>query len=236
MTQLSFNGAATVTGFPRDKAFGFEIEGDVLVIKAGKEVFLRIEKEPAVTVNVTPGLVFNPDPSPTGKDIQLQAGSALTLPQLEPVAAAPAPDADKKPRKPRGPNVKINDTDVIVVDPKLANPYSKLRGKYFETLQTANGRTVAWWAESAMVKSLEGDPRTLLKFFISEKVVTLAAGQSAGVATAYQDLTQQFQGYAQPQPQQPVQTPGFGAAAIAGASWTPPGGNPPQQGGGATFM
>lgn len=214
MTQLSFNGAATVTGFPRDKAFGFEIEGDVLVIKAGKEVFLRIEKEPAVTVNS--------DPSPKDADIQIQAESSL--PKLEPVASQTEPLREKSTRKPRGPNVKINDTDVIIIDPKLANPYSKLRGKYFETLQTANGRTVAWWADSAMVKSLEGDPRTLLKFFLSEKVVTLSVG--AGEAQPTQDLVQQFQGYAQ----QPVQ------GHIAGASWTPPGGNPPQKGDSATFM
>lgn len=215
MTELKFNGPATVVGFPRNEAFGFEVEPNRLVIKAGKTVFLTIEKEaaPAVQeIDVKPVQVIyeNNVLPPTA---QPQNNAVLTYDVPE--AAAPE-STEKKDRKPRGPNVTIDEQSIILIDPARANPYSKLRGKYYETLKTAHGRTVAWWKETSMVKSLEGQPITLLKFFLSENVVKLAPP----------DSVQQGGPVA---PIQPSQT-------VAGATWTPPSGPITPSGNGPTFM
>src|ERR1044072_4056631 len=55
MSELKFSGTATLTGFPLEKSFNFELDGpDRLIVKAGKEIFLVIEKEaaPAVVADV----------------------------------------------------------------------------------------------------------------------------------------------------------------------------------------
>jgi hypothetical protein len=204
---LKFSGPAIISGFPRDKSFSFDLDGDRFILKAGKDVFLTVEREPLKDTDVNL------------PQVRVEGPANPPVPILENLGGyvPPAPSAEAeapKERKPRGPNIKINDTDVIRVDPNLENPYGKLRGKYYETLKTANGRTVGWWKETSMVKSLEGDPITMLKFFLSEKIVGLV-NESA-----------------QPQPT-PTQEP------VPGPLWAPPGGPVAPSGGnggGATFM
>lgn len=238
--KLNFNGPATVVGFPRDKAFGFEIEGDVLILKAGKEVFLRVEKEPLIelvaeTTNALQKLVdsVKDEPAPPHLVVAPEQQSIA-----QPVGEA-EPEVEKT-RKPRGPNIKIDDSALIKVDLNRANPYSKLRGKYYETLKTANGRPVSWWEGSTMVKSLEGNARTMLKFFLGENVVELIPPDAIPeVAASPQGL-----------PGQQLVNPAFGPqgqfnqaqqAQVPGPAWTPNGGpiqpgHPPQGQGGATFL
>lgn len=253
MTELKFNGPATITGFPRDKAFSVDFDGEAFVLKAGKDVWLRVEREPAQqTISISPTQV------PT--DIEKMALAAVVAqtedPQPEGLpkgAQTNAESAEKKERKPRGPNQKIDEAAIIQIDPNRENPYRGLRGKYYETLKTAQGRTVGWWAGTSMVKSLEGSPTTLLKFFISEGVVTLAFAEQQ--ASPQQGLPAGLMGPGQVNPQRipaeqqglpagfgqlnPAQQ-GFAAQQIAGPMWAPSGGSPVvpggNNGGGATFM
>lgn len=242
MSELKFSGTATLTGFPRDRSFNFELDGpDRLVIKAGKEVFLVIEKEAAPAVEapsiaptalaslalpVNIGAFGGASLDPVISEATVvQSGYLQAATQAPPVNADGSKPGEVKTRKPRGPNVVIDDNAIIVIDPNRANPYSKLRGKYYETLKTAHGRTVGWWKETSMVKSLEGSPPTLLKFFLSENVLQLHAPVTTG-----QPVQQAVQSNIVPiQPsQQPV---------VAGPMWTPPsGGAQPGQSGGPSFL
>lgn len=235
MTEVKFSGAATVVGFPRDKAFGFEVEGERLIVKAGKEVFLTIEKEPAQADTAPPIVLYPNIPQAAANHIVAPAPAAEVvqrpfIPQPvvseETQGATPVQETEQKSRKPRGPNVQIDGGAIIAIDPARPNPYSKLRGKYYETLKTAQGRTVSWWAETSMVKSLEGSPITMLKFFLSEGVLQLqAVAQSAPV----QNVAPIQPGFGQGQPMQQAQ--------VAGPLWSPQTpGQPGGQTGGATFM
>jgi len=227
VTELKFNGPATITGFPRDKAFSVDFDGEAFVLKAGKDIWLRVEREPAEQQVQA----FIPQVQPIIGDAEPQG-----LPHGAQTNAVPIPEqieqhsgketAEKKERKPRGPNVKIDEASIIQIDPNRENPYRGLRGKYYETLKTAQGRTVGWWAGTSMVKSLEGSPATLLKFFISEGVVALIP-PTAELAAATEAVPTQPAGFAQGQ-----------QAPIPGALWTPPGGPvvPGNTGGGAKFM
>lgn len=222
MSELKFSGTATLTGFPRDRSFNFELDGpDRLVIKAGKEIFLIIEKEAAPVIVEFPPTEFIGRPERTAAEqraINLNMGEVtLSVPNVpplgQPVASeTPTPEPEKA-RKPRGPNVVIDDNSIIVIDQNRANPYTKLRGKYYETLKTAHGRTVGWWKETSMVKSLEGSPPTLLKFFLGEGVL-------------------QLQHIAQPVQTAPV-VPILPTQTTPGPMWTPPptDGAAPQSGG-----
>lgn len=277
MSELKFTGAATLTGFPRDKAFGFEIEGDRLILKAGKEIFLIVEKEaaPEAVINVAPadigpvvytnlppavahkaldtalgGLPIHPPipvPAPTG--LTYQGYAAPVLGAAVPGGAALTPEHVQgqevdKPKRQRGPNVTIDESQRIVVSPSQANNYSKLRGAYFDTLRTANGRAVSWWKATPMVTKLEGNAITMLKFFLSEGVVTLQPDPDAAAPTP---LQQAMAAFPQAQPAQPnvvpLQPGGFPQpqqpAHVAGPIWTPPvqpGQTPPGGGSGPTFM
>lgn len=200
MSELRFSGTATLRGFPRDKSFGFELDGENrLIIKAGKEVFLIIEKESAVET-VTPISAAIPE-----------------QPQLHGSTTVEEKKEEEKPKRTRTPSEKIDPQSIIHVAPLAMageNPFKKLRAAYFDTIKTANGRTVEWWSNSTMVKNLEGNPTTFLRFFLDEKVIAL--GESASEST-------------DPAPQQPAQTPGPNWAN----QFTPPSGN---SSGGATFM
>lgn len=241
MTELKFNGAATVTGFPREEAFGFEIAGDVLVIKAGKNVFLRIEKDPVAVevVEAAPKKARAPRTAITGPadPVVLQAVDTQSLipsthstePTYPQRTGAPAGVTEtgeeigtEKKRKPRGPNVTIDENAIVSINPLVPNPYSKLRGKYYETLKTAAGRTVGWWKTTKMVMDLEGVPVNMLKTFLADGNVKLlpAAVQADQVQPILPNQSA-------PAGQQP---------SVAGALWTPGGNAPPAQAGGATFL
>jgi len=233
MSELKFSGTATLTGFPRDKSFNFELDGpDRLIVKAGKEVFLVIEKEAAVVVadiaKASESVIVS---GPKDVVVSIPNGTvlagAMTPSQYaDPAGPEPTGEPEAGGRKARGPNVKIDESQLIYIDLNKPNPYGKLRGKYYETLKTAIGRPVSWWKETSMVKSLEGSPLTLLKFFLSEGTVQLQAGQTTG----------------QIQPQTNVITPSFGQGqpmqqqAVAGAAWTPQGGTPPAGRGPGSFL
>jgi len=226
MSELKFTGTATLTGFPRDKSFNFELDGpDRLVVKAGKEIFLIIEKEPAavvetrhlpITVNV-PAQELAPEPVAFPHRTAPPQGVAETGEEASGEAGG---------RK-RGPNVKIDEALIIKVDPNLANPYSKLRGKYYETLKTANGRPVSWWKETSMVKSLEGNPVSMLKFFLSEKVIGLVSPEMTQGAQQTVAAPILPGGFTQGQMQSPQ---------IPGSLWTPPGATQPGQSGSPGFL
>lgn len=223
MSELKFTGTATLTGFPRDRSFNFELDGpDRLIIKAGKEIFLVIEKEPAITVNVVPDLVKAAESQIVATETGIVNGHGLP-PSTIAETVATNDGTEPAGRKARGPNVKIDESQLIYIDVNVQNPYGKLRGKYYETLKTAVGRPVSWWKETSMVKSLEGSPLTLLKFFLSENTVQLRAAEAAQGGPV-QPITPSF-GAGQPMQQQPV----------AGPGWTPQG-TPPPAGAPSSFL
>ncbi len=221
MSELKFTGTATLTGFPREKSFSFELDGtDRMIIKAGKDVFVVIEKEPLVTLiaDTTKALEVLIEKTAEPVAVQLPNNAVLAGNYTESTAA---PQEESTGRKPRGPNVKIDESLLIYIDINKPNPYRGLRAKYYETLKTAIGRPVSWWKDTSMVKGLEGSPSTLLKFFLSENAVELRPAQNV----------QTPQG-------QPI-VPSFGAAQpVAGPNWTPAGGPTPAPNGTppASFM
>jgi len=220
MTELKFSGPATVTGFPRDKAFGFEIEGDRLILKAGKEIFLTVEKALATT---EPEVSLFEDPKPQDGAVPRTLFNTVETQPIQGVPNQPSEAATSTGRKPRSPNIVIDDNAILVIDINRTNPYRGLRAKYYETLKTAHGRTVAWWRATSMVGNLEGNPMAMLKFFLSESVVQLQPGQAAeGPLKA--NVT----------PIQPGSFPNPQASGVAGPIWA--GGVTPGQGGGATFL
>lgn len=240
MAELKFSGAATVSGFPRDKAFGFELDGDKLIVKAGKDIFLTIEKEAAPVKDRTPETYPGYDTIQKGEPVAAPAvpadspeGKRIINSITEQVSnQGAAPEA--KERKPRGPNITIDENLLITVR-QGSNPYTKLRGTYFDTLTTASGRSVAWWKNTEMVKKLEGNAMTMLKFFIGDDTVRLVADPAA------QQPTPAPQPVVAAPAQQP-QAATFGspttqAQPTPGPIWTPPSGPvTPGNGGGPSFM
>ncbi len=175
MSKLEFSGPATLSGFPRDKSFGFELDGENrLLIKAGKEVFLVVEKEKAPVVEALPEV--------------LTAPKEPVVTEVTAAPSAPAATEDEKPKRTRAPNFSVDPGSIIQVHPAALtaeNPFKKLRAQWFDTLKTANGRTYAWWFNSSMVKNLEGSPTTFIRFFLDEKVIQLLPppeGVTAGPA------------------------------------------------------
>lgn len=183
MPELKFTGVATLTGFPTDKPFSFDIEPNKLTIRAGKEVFAVIEREAPAALHVpngdalgsrVPGGVYH------GYDtVKVPAGEVLSpavFTQDEAIAMNQPTSAGKS----------YDGTleSVIIYDPTVKVNYRTIRAKYLETLKTANGREVGWWANSAMVKALEGDPMKMLQFFITEGVVKIDKRQTAAGADA----------------------------------------------------
>lgn len=236
MTQVKFSGPATISGFPRDKGFSFELDGqDRFILKAGKDVFLIVERELPQTSEAPPAYLGAAVPGGAHLEKPFIRPEAVTgaIPESGTAQASHSPTPqptdsgeEKKSRKPRSPSISINDNDVITVDLNKENPYAKLRGKYYDTLKTAHGRTVSWWENSAMVKALEGSPRTLLRFFLTEGVVKLVPAVASQEPP--KESLQQSSQFAAPI------VPGFGQQPVAGPTWSPPGGSP--QPGGAKFL
>lgn len=195
MPELKFNGPATLVGFPADKSFSFDIEPNRLVVKAGKEVFAIIEREADKVAQFPDGTVPTSEtrhlgggleglqraaPQYTGYDtVKVPAGEVLSpakFTQDEAIAMSQV-------EPPKGKSYEGTLTSLILLDPSVKTKYRTIRAKYYETLQTANGREVGWWANSAMVKALEGDPMKMLQFFIDEGVVRIDK-RSEGIAAA----------------------------------------------------
>lgn len=187
MPELKFNGPATLTGFPADKAFSFDMEPNKLTIRAGKEIFAVIEKEPAVlhlpnaeTLSVGSRVPAGPY---IGFDaLKVPAGEVLTNAEYTFKEGAAVIQQETT-----APGAKTYDgtlESVIIYDPTVKVNYRTIRAKYLETLKTANGREVGWWANSAMVKALEGDPMKMLQFFIAEGVVKIDKRQASAGADA----------------------------------------------------
>lgn len=185
MPELKFNGPATLVGFPADKSFSFDIEANRLVVKAGKEVFAIIEREKlhyAGAAIGTESLVQNIDIADvkryTGYDVvNVPAGEVLSPAKFTQDEAI----ALNQVEPPKGKSYEGTLTSLILIDPSVKTKYRTIRAKYYETLQTANGREVGWWANTPMVKALEGDAMKMLQFFIDEGVVRIDK-RSEGVA------------------------------------------------------
>lgn len=226
MPELKFSGVATLTGFPSDKPFSFDIEPNKLTIRAGKEVFAVIERE-------TPAVLQLPNGETLGVGSRVPAGPYNGYDTVKVAAAeilSPAKftqdEAAALNQQPAtGKSYDGTLESLIVIDPTIKANYRTIRAKYFETLKTANGREVGWWANSAMVKALEGDPMRMLQFFITEGVVRIdkrgekAAAEGSPVAFSGATPAQQISpSFAMGSPL-PSAT---GQPASAAAGWTPP--------------
>lgn len=227
MPKLEFSGVATLTGFPRDKVLGVEMAGDRLIIRAGNMIFAVIEKE-AGPVIALPSDFTAPKPQKAARPVSVPRPQVATPPlptqtpppnaieEMHARVAQPPTEQQEAPERTRKPRTTLDESLVIFVNPNLVNPYSKLRGKFFETLKTANGRPVSWWKTTSMVGSLEGNAIAMLKVFVEDGNVQLLPANAATQAGAKQT---------------PVQPAG---APVPGPNWTPPSGGQPA--GGATFM
>lgn len=253
MTELKFSGPATLVGFPRDKDFAFEMNADRLTIKAGKEVFAVIEKEPSQAEVVDQGNLS------AARVVEATSGmtpwtAAQAKAELDKQQEAEKAESEKAARKPRSPSIELPHNAVIRVKPELmnaTNPYAKMRGAWFDCVKTANGRELGWFLNTPMVQKLEGKAATFLRFFIEDGTLSLDEQKLDGYA-AQQEAVHGAKGLAGQSvvgglvngpivpgqfPGNPQQTASQGfqpPQTTAGPTWAPPGGTVPS--GGPSFM